>query len=1041
MSKTLLFAVIGLIAVLALGFPVHDAAAAPRAWTILNTYQIPEGASGLAWDGTNIYFGIYGAAGSNVYRMNPASGAYVLQCTGPQADAYGLTFDGTDLWTTDHPSSSQPAKAMEFSLGGTAGAQFNLPTTYMSGIAYDNGNFWVTRYYPDPGVVYKVSGTGTVLKQFNAPNDQPWDLCLAGGNLWIADYWGDILYLVDTTTGAVLDSHSSEDVDPAGIVWDGQYLWYCDNGASNSYDKIYQIDLSGAGTPDIDVPVTTYSYGSVVLSATATWNCVVQNLGTANLVVDSMLISGSVFVSSPAVFPMTIAASAVDTIPLEFQPPVIGALAATATVYCNDLISPTVALTMSGFGVNSGPDATPLQTSHNYGSVRVRSYPLWTFDLQNTGTAVLSISGIVSTDPNFNIDDRLIFPITVDPLDTLKVPVWFFPQAPTIYKTTLVIASNDPTSPYQFDIEGAAVIQQYSLGDTLWSYTITTGFDNSPKAMVPIADINGDAIPDVIVCSEDYRIRAFNGNASSSGDVIWEHVLTGGSIYNQNSLAVIPDIDEDTYPDVVIGSNWGGRFISAISGRTGTTIWTHSTTNYGDGGGIYQVDARFDFNNDGSLDVLAATGDDGNDTGPKRVYCLNGLTGVVIWECPIGGPVFSVIGVSDFTLDGRPDVVAGASNAIETQGYAYGINGVTGAIVWNYPVTGSSIWALEQLSDVNSDGTADIMIGDFSMSVGGAYILNARTGAMLYQQPGIGSMLNLEPIGDINGDGYLDIMPAHANSAAYALSGKDCSVIWAQSLPDKPWCVSATNDLDADGHNDVLFGTLYTNNFVYFTSAKDGATLLSVPYSSPIDAIHSMPDVVGDVSWEMLAGGRLGELVCLSGGTAASPNQAPYQASNPDPANGATNVAISPAPTMTWTGGDPNPGDAVYYDVYFGTELPLILVSPNQTTAAFTPGALVSDQTYLWRIDSKDLLGATTQGVTWLFTTSGTYVCGDADGSGSVTISDAVFLINYIFSGGPAPDPLLSGDADCSSNVNISDAVYLINYIFGGGTAPCAACP
>lgn len=68
------------------------------------------------------------------------------------------------------------------------------------------------------------------------------------------------------------------------------------------------------------------------------------------------------------------------------------------------------------------------------------------------------------------------------------------------------------------------------------------------------------------------------------------------------------------------------------------------------------------------------------------------------------------------------------------------------------------------------------------------------------------------------------------------------------------------------------------------------------------------------------------------------------------------------------------------------------------------------------------------------------YVCGDADGSSSVTISDAVLLIGYIFSGGPAPSPLVAGDADCSGSVTISDAVYLIAYIFGGGAAPCASC-
>jgi hypothetical protein len=63
-------------------------------------------------------------------------------------------------------------------------------------------------------------------------------------------------------------------------------------------------------------------------------------------------------------------------------------------------------------------------------------------------------------------------------------------------------------------------------------------------------------------------------------------------------------------------------------------------------------------------------------------------------------------------------------------------------------------------------------------------------------------------------------------------------------------------------------------------------------------------------------------------------------------------------------------------------------------------------------------------------------VDGDADGNGIITISDAVYLINYIFAGGPAPSPLSKGDADCNGIITISDAVVLINYIFAGGPAP-----
>jgi hypothetical protein len=67
-------------------------------------------------------------------------------------------------------------------------------------------------------------------------------------------------------------------------------------------------------------------------------------------------------------------------------------------------------------------------------------------------------------------------------------------------------------------------------------------------------------------------------------------------------------------------------------------------------------------------------------------------------------------------------------------------------------------------------------------------------------------------------------------------------------------------------------------------------------------------------------------------------------------------------------------------------------------------------------------------------------LCGDANGDAAVDISDAVSLIAYIFSGGPAPVPLLAGDANCDSTVDISDAVYLIAYIFSGGLAPCTGC-
>ncbi|MFW9770074.1 MAG: dockerin type I domain-containing protein, partial [Candidatus Thorarchaeota archaeon] len=64
---------------------------------------------------------------------------------------------------------------------------------------------------------------------------------------------------------------------------------------------------------------------------------------------------------------------------------------------------------------------------------------------------------------------------------------------------------------------------------------------------------------------------------------------------------------------------------------------------------------------------------------------------------------------------------------------------------------------------------------------------------------------------------------------------------------------------------------------------------------------------------------------------------------------------------------------------------------------------------------------------------------GDASGDWTVNVSDAVHVINYVFKGGPPPDPLESGDANCDGSVNVSDAVHVINYVFKGGPEPC--CP
>jgi hypothetical protein len=65
------------------------------------------------------------------------------------------------------------------------------------------------------------------------------------------------------------------------------------------------------------------------------------------------------------------------------------------------------------------------------------------------------------------------------------------------------------------------------------------------------------------------------------------------------------------------------------------------------------------------------------------------------------------------------------------------------------------------------------------------------------------------------------------------------------------------------------------------------------------------------------------------------------------------------------------------------------------------------------------------------------FLRADANGDSTVSVSDVIYLINYLFKGGlePVQAPIVA-DSNCDGSVTISDVVYLINYLFKGGPPP-----
>ena len=66
---------------------------------------------------------------------------------------------------------------------------------------------------------------------------------------------------------------------------------------------------------------------------------------------------------------------------------------------------------------------------------------------------------------------------------------------------------------------------------------------------------------------------------------------------------------------------------------------------------------------------------------------------------------------------------------------------------------------------------------------------------------------------------------------------------------------------------------------------------------------------------------------------------------------------------------------------------------------------------------------------------------GDPNDSGSLDLSDGLYIFNYLFTGGAQPSCNESADSNADGAVDLSDGIYLLSYLFLGGPAPAPPGP